>query len=72
MLPPIERYSNNKTIVFSQFKKKNKMEIKNIVACHKKNVMATQYPYGLTRVGKNLHLDINFGVTAHRSDNERG
>lgn len=34
------------------------MEIKIIVACHKKNVMATQYPYGLIRVGKDLHLDI--------------
>lgn len=48
------------------------MEINNIVACHKKNVMATQYPYGLIRVGKNLHLDINLGVTARRSGNERG
>lgn len=48
------------------------MEINNIVACHKKNVMATQYPYGLIRMGKNLHLDINFGVTARRSGNERG
>ena len=48
------------------------MEITIIVAGHKKNVMATQYPYGSIRVGKDLHLDINLGVTARRSGNERG
>ena len=48
------------------------MEIKIIVACHKKNVMATQFPYGPIRVGKNLHLDIYLGVTARRRGNERG
>lgn len=48
------------------------LTIKIIVAGHKKNVMATQYPYGSIRVGKDLHLDIYLGVTARRSGNERG
>ena len=48
------------------------MEIKIIVAGHKKNVMATQSSYGSIRVGKDLHLDIYLGVTARRSGNERG
>ena len=47
------------------------MEIKIIVACHKKNVMATQFPYGPIRVGKNLHLDINFGITASKTGREK-
>lgn len=73
LLPPIERYSNKiKLLYFLNCKEKNKMEIKIIVACHKKNVMTTQYPYGSIRVGKDLHLDINLGVTARRSGNERG
>lgn len=39
------------------------MKIKILVACHKKDVMATQYPYEPIHVGKDLHLDIDLGIT---------
>ena len=46
------------------------MKVKILVACHKKDVMATQYPYEPIHVGKDLHLDIDLGIiTDNTGDN---
>lgn len=39
------------------------MNVKILVCCHKKDVMATKAPYFPIHVGKELHKDISLGIT---------
>ena len=40
----------------------NKMNVKILVCCHKKDVMATQEPYMPIHVGKALHPELDLGI----------
>lgn len=39
------------------------MNVKILVCCHKKDIMATQSPYFPIHVGKELHKDVSIGIT---------